>query len=252
VRRATCNVPRADVRRATCDVLCYGLRAATAPCTLHVARRTAHVARCTLHVARTRFPNPPRPAESNPREVTDAELVEQARAGDRAAFGVIVDRYQHVVYRAALAVVGRREEAEEVAQDALLRAFRSLDGFRGEASLKTWLLAITWRQALSHRRSMAVRWRRFVAAGDALPDIAAAGASHDAALAEREYRQTLAGLVARLPQKYREALMLSATGDHTFEEMSAALGVPAGTLKWRVSEARRQLRQKLARLGLER
>jgi DNA-directed RNA polymerase specialized sigma24 family protein len=46
--------------------------------------------------------------------------------------------------------------------------------------------------------------------------------------------------------------MLSATGDHTFEEMSAALGVPAGTLKWRVSEARRQLRQKLARLGLER
>ena len=183
--------------------------------------------------------------------MTDAELVEQARAGDQAAFGVLVDRYQHVVYRAALAAIGRPEEAEEVTQDALLRAFRSLDGFRGEASLKTWLLAIAWRQALSHRRSLAIRWKRFVTAGDDLPEPASAGVAQDAALADREYRRTVAGLVARLPRKYREALMLSSTGDHTFEEMSAALGVPAGTLKWRVSEARRQLREKLARLGLD-
>lgn len=184
--------------------------------------------------------------------MTDAELVEQARAGDQAAFGVLVDRYQHVVYRAALAVVGRPEEAEEVAQDALLKAFRRLDGFRGDASLKTWLLAIAWRQALSHRRSLVTRWKRFVAAGADLPEPVAAGVAHDAALADREYRRIVAALVAKLPRKYREALMLSAAGDHTFEEMSAALGVPAGTLKWRVSEARRQLREKLARLGLDR
>lgn len=210
-------------------------------------RATSHV--CTLHGQV--FPTPPRFPESNPPEVTDAELVEQARAGDQAAFGVLVDRYQHVVYRAALAVVGRPEEAEDVAQDALLKAFRRLDGFRGDASLKTWLLAIAWRQALSHRRSLVTRWRRF-AAGDDLPEPVAAGVLHDTALADREYRRIVAALVARLPPKYREALMLSATGDHTFEEMSAALGVPAGTLKWRVSEARRQLREKLARLGLDR
>ena len=184
--------------------------------------------------------------------MTDAELVEQARAGDQAAFGALVDRYQHVVYRAALAVVGRPDEAEEVTQDALLKAFRSLDGFRGDASLKTWLLAIAWRQALSHRRSLVTRWKRFVAAGDDLPEPAAASVAHDVALADREYRRIVAGLVARLPTTYREELMLSATGDHTFEEMSAALGVPSGTLKWRVSEARRQLREKLARLGLDR
>lgn len=184
--------------------------------------------------------------------MTDAELVEQARAGDATAFGVLVERYQHVVFRTALAVVGRRDEAEEVAQDAFLRAYRRLDGFRGEASLKTWLLAITWRQALSHRRTLAARWRRFAAGSDDLQDVAADGPAGDTLLADAELRRTVAGLVRALSPKYREALMLSATGDFTFDEMSQALGVPAGTLKWRVSEARRQLREKLARLGLDR
>jgi RNA polymerase sigma-70 factor (ECF subfamily) len=183
--------------------------------------------------------------------VTDAELVACARAGDPAAFGALVDRYQHVVVRAALAVVGRHDEAEEVAQEAFLRAFRRLDGFRGEASVKTWLLAITWRQALSHRRSLVTRMRRFVGpGGDEVFDPPSPDPPQDAALGDRELRRAVARAVRTLPAKYREALLLSATGDHTYEEMSQALGVPAGTLKWRVSEARRQLKRKLAGLGL--
>lgn len=182
--------------------------------------------------------------------MTDAELVEQARAGEAAAFGVLVERYQHVVFRAALAVVGRRDEADDVAQEVFLRAYRSLDGFRGEASLKTWLLSIAWRQALSHRRSLATRWRRF-SSGE-LPDVASPVAPRDAQLAGAEFRTTVAALVKTLPAKYREALMLASTGDYSFDEMSQALGVPAGTLKWRVSEARRQLREKLARMGMDR
>jgi RNA polymerase sigma-70 factor (ECF subfamily) len=184
--------------------------------------------------------------------VTDAELVERARAGDQAAFGVLVERYQHVVVRAARAVVGRQEEAEDVAQDALVRAFQHIDGFRGEASVKTWLLAITWRQALSHRRSIAARLRRLVTVtDDETPfDPPAGGRLQDQALADRDFQRTVARAVRTLPAKYREALMLSATGDHTFDEMSEALGVPAGTLKWRVSEARRRLKEKLGRQGL--
>ena len=85
-----------------------------------------------------------------------------------------------------------------------------------------------------------------------MTDIAAAGAPHDVRLADAELRQIVADLVRTLPQKYREALMLAATGDYTFDEMGEALGVPAGTLKWRVSEAKRQLRDKLTRLGLDR
>lgn len=183
--------------------------------------------------------------------MTDAELVERARAGDQAAFGVLVDRYQHVVVRAARAVVGRSEEAEDVAQDVFLRAYRRIDGFRGEASVKTWLLAITWRQALSHRRSIAARVRRFITADDDEPfDPPATTRLQDQALADVELRRTVARVVRTLPAKYREALMLCATGDHTFDEMSEAMGVPAGTLKWRVSEARKRLKQKLERLGV--
>lgn len=194
------------------------------------------------------FPTAPPLPVSNP-PVTDAELVERARAGDPAAFGALVDRYQHVVFRAALAVVGRREEAEDVAQEALVRAYRGIEGFRGDASVKTWLLAITWRQAHSHRRALAMRLRRFVGGTDAMELARSGERPADAVVADAEFRRHVARATAALPRKYREALLLSATGDHTFEEMSAALGVPAGTLKWRVSEARRLLKAKLAGLG---
>ena len=185
--------------------------------------------------------------------MTDAELVERAKAGDDAAFGILVDRYQHVVVRAVRAVVGPSDDAEDVAQEAFLRAFRSIGGFRGESSVKTWLLAIAWRQALSHRRSIAGRLRRFLAPDDdQLFDPPAIGRLPDQALADLELRRAVARGVRTLPAKYREALMLFATGDHTFDEMSQALNVPAGTLKWRVSEARRRLKQKLERLGVTR
>jgi RNA polymerase sigma-70 factor (ECF subfamily) len=155
------------------------------------------------------------------------------------------------VVRAARAVLGRYGDADDVAQEAFVRAYRHLDGFRGDASLKTWLLAITWRQALSHRRSIAARLRWLVEPGDQeAVEPPATAQLQDQALADVELRHAVARAVRTLPSKYREALMLSATGDHTVDEMSEALGVPAGTLKWRVSEARRRLREKLERLGL--
>ena len=139
--------------------------------------------------------------------MTDAELVERARAGDHAAFGLLVDRYQHVVVRAVRAVLGPSGEADDVAQEVFLRAFRRLEGFRGEASVKTWLLAIAWRQALSHRRSIASRLRRFIAAGDDAPDPPSTGRLQDQALADIELRRAVARVVRALPAKYREALM---------------------------------------------
>ena len=184
--------------------------------------------------------------------MTDAELVERARAGDHAAFGVLVDRYQHVVVRAVRAVLGPGDEADDVAQDVLLRAFRRIGGFRGEASVKTWLLAIAWRQAMSHRRSIAARLRRFIAPGDEARSIRrATGRLQDQALADigtsdARWRGSSRSAAGEVPR----GVDVGATGDHTFDEMSQALGVPAGTLKWRVSEARKRVKQKLERLGV--
>lgn len=90
-------------------------------------------------------------------DVTDEELVLLARSGDRTAFGELVERYEVVVYRAALAALRFPEDAEEASQDAFVRAWRSLPQFRGDASFRTWLLTITGNRRLVRRRRTA-RW----------------------------------------------------------------------------------------------
>lgn len=182
--------------------------------------------------------------------MSDAELIELARKGDREAFGTLVERYQQVVFRAALAALRSREDAEEVAQDALLLAFRKLDGFRGEASFKTWLLTITWNRAMDRRRRVADWLHRFVGRDDSREfDVASSEPSHETALIAEESRRDVRRMLRTLPARYRDALLLSASGDHTFEEIGRLLGVPTGTAKWRAMEGRRLLKRKLVSRG---
>jgi len=182
--------------------------------------------------------------------VSDAELVEAARQGDDAAFGQLVERYQRTVFRAAYAALGSREEAEDAAQDAFLAAYRKLHMFRGEASFKTWLLAIAWRHALDRRNRVARRVRTFFSSDEAAwADPAHPGPSQEQALVRSELRARVRDVVRTLPAKYRDALLLATSGEHTFDEIAQMLGVPTGTAKWRVVEAKRQLKHKLAGLG---
>ena len=81
--------------------------------------------------------------------VTDEELVLLARQGDPDAFDQLVARHQSAVFRAAMAALRNREDAEEVAQDAFIRAWRSLGRFRGDSSFRTWVVRITWNRAIS-------------------------------------------------------------------------------------------------------
>lgn len=182
--------------------------------------------------------------------MTDAELVELARNGDRAAFGDLVERYQQVVFRTALVALRSREDAEEVAQDAMISAYQKLDGFRGDASFKTWLLTITWNRAMDRRRR-AGDWLRRFANPDAWAtlELPSPQPSHESSLLAAESRKEVRRLLMTLPAKYREALLLSASGDHTFEEIGRMLGIPTGTAKWRAMEGRRILRKKLASRG---
>jgi RNA polymerase sigma-70 factor (ECF subfamily) len=94
--------------------------------------------------------------------VTDGDLVARARDGDQAAFGELVSRHRTAVYRAAMAALGSRAEADDAAQDAFVMAWRRLASFRGEASFRTWLLSIAWHQAINRRRGLMKWWRRTV------------------------------------------------------------------------------------------
>lgn len=181
--------------------------------------------------------------------MTDSELVDCVRQGDQGAYGVLVDRHRDAVFRTALAALGSPPDAEEVAQDSFVTAFRQIDRFRGEASFKTWLLTIAWRRALTRRRSLVRRLRLFVTSRDEWPDPPAAGPSPEQALVDGHLRAAIRTLIRSLPGDLRDALLLTATSSQTYGEVAEILGIPVGTLKWRVVEARRQLKMKLARLG---
>lgn len=186
----------------------------------------------------------------------DDELLARARAGDAAAFGELVQRFEKPVYRAALAALGSPEEAEEAAQDAFVAAFRRLATFRGESSLKTWLVAIAWRKALTRRRKLQLlRFRSGYRAAEGDPDpiegAADPGAGPQEGALGAELRERLRREIRQLPRKLRDPLLLIAGGGHSYEDAAAILRVPVGTAKWRVSEARRILRGKLRETGYE-
>jgi RNA polymerase sigma-70 factor, ECF subfamily len=187
---------------------------------------------------------------SRPAEPPDvAAALERARAGDPEAFGLLVDRFRDAVFRAALAATGSPAEAEDAAQEAFVAAYRRLDRFRGESSFKTWLLTIVWNKALDRRRAMRRTFRSLETEDGRTTDPPSLERPADAALVTASAHRAAKQLIAGLPVKLRDPLLLAASGEHSYSQMAAMLDVPIGTLKWRISEARRIVREKLQRLG---
>jgi RNA polymerase sigma-70 factor (ECF subfamily) len=184
--------------------------------------------------------------------VTDMELVERARRHDDEAWAELVHRHHVTVYRTAFAALLRAEDAEDAAQEAWVAAWQRLDGFRGNASFKTWVTSVAWRKALDRRRAV-MSWVRRLAfaphddeggfdAGQ-LPDVATPGPER--LLLGREERTRVRRALQGLPKAQRDCLMLAAGGALTYDEIAAVLGIPVGTVKWRVSEARKRLRTRM-------
>jgi RNA polymerase sigma-70 factor (ECF subfamily) len=181
-------------------------------------------------------------------------LVQQAQAGDAAAFGRLVALHQRAVFRAALAALGSPADAEDAAQDAFVMAWRRLSTFRGDAQFRTWLLTIAWRKALDRRRRLAL-WRKRTsdsAAGrsglrggepddDPLTNLAEPTADPESRAISSDAARRVRAEIGKLTPKLRDTLLLAASGDHSYEEIAAMLRVPLGTVKWRVAEARRVL-----------
>lgn len=203
--------------------------------------------------------------------VNDHELVERARLGEAAAFEALVSRHHQAARRAAIAALGSADDADDVAQEAWIAVHARLTDFQGASSFRTWLLAIVWNKALDRRRQVG-RWLRRMVSLDTPWPSSEGGATADAALnistaagaaiglsverpspERRVLNEELSGQIARLVRtlsaKLRDPLLLIGSGDYSYEEVAAMLGIPVGTVKWRVSEARRQLRAKLERLG---
>jgi len=188
-------------------------------------------------------------ATALPRETADVQRwLDQARAGDQDAFGALVDAHRRLVFRTAYAALGRREDAEDVSQEAFILAWRKLSGFRGDSAFRTWLVTITWRRALDRRRARAAWWQRMISGRDDADPLAflagdAPSPEHETLTRDRALRARRE--IRQLSPTLRDTLLLAASGDYTYEEISAMLGAPTGTIKWRVSEARRIVNARL-------
>jgi RNA polymerase sigma factor (sigma-70 family) len=175
------------------------------------------------------------------RPLDDGELIERARRGDMQAYGELVQRYQQVALRTALVVGADAQEAEDAAQEAFVKAYRALGGFRPGAPFRPWLLRIVANEARNRRRSAGRRVSLAVRVAEDRPSTDAAP-SPEAAVLAREMRASLLGAMERLGTDDRLVLAYRYFFDLSEAEMAGALGIPRGTVKSRLSRAMGRLR----------
>ena len=147
-----------------------------------------------------------------------------------------------LAFRVAYSVLRQREDAEDVAQEAFTRAYRRFRQLRDRTRFRAWLVRMTWRLALDRQRGEQRRLARDTAWADAAP----ADAPAPAGPAERLRAQELWPAIDALPPKLRMAVVLANIEGHGSDDLAALLGVPAGTVKSRLFEARRRLKEMLA------
>jgi RNA polymerase sigma-70 factor (ECF subfamily) len=174
-----------------------------------------------------------------------AEFLGRLRAGDRRAFEELVRTQQHRVYGLALRMLGDAAEAQDVAQEAFLRAHRGLAEFRGDARLSTWLYAIVSRLCLNR---LAGSERRLARHGEeALSRLTDDQPGPDQALERGELEEALHRAIGELPEERRVVVVLRDVEGLAYEEIAEILEVPVGTVRSRLHRARLDLKEKMER-----
>jgi RNA polymerase sigma-70 factor (ECF subfamily) len=174
---------------------------------------------------------------------SDAELVVRARQGDEAAFEQLVLRHQRYVFNLAYRVLGDYTEAEDMTQEAFVRVWRGLSGFRGQARFTTWLYRIVHNLCLNRLPGL----QRELLQTEPLEEVLAdPGLSPADLFAVREQMAFLHAQMDRLPEKYRLVLTLRYLQHLSYDEIAAALEMPMGTVKTHIHRARRLLRERLS------
>ncbi|HXL07190.1 MAG TPA: RNA polymerase sigma factor [Gemmatimonadales bacterium] len=185
-------------------------------------------------------PQPPQQAARIAQQ-DEADVVVRAAAGDRSAFGVLVERYAGVARRVARAVLGNPEDADDAAQDAMLSALVKLDQYDPRRPFGPWLLRIVANAATDRRRRRTVRRVEPLDAA-----LTAGGPRPDTTAERRALGERLRQALAELPERRRVAVVLFDVEGYSHAEIAAVLGIPEGTVRSEVFHARRRLRALLA------
>ncbi len=189
-------------------------------------------------------------------------LLKAFRGGDAAAFDALIGMYSAKLYKVAYALLGSRQDAEEVVQDTFLRAYRALHAFRGDSSLETWLHRIVLNLARNkyhwnHRRGDGMNVSLAADDGsdgdsgtDNERDVPDRRMAPDLILEQNEIGMNIMKALNRLPDNLRETMLLRHVNDMPYEEIAQKLDCKVGTVKSRLSRGREMLRDYLAAAGI--
>lgn len=187
--------------------------------------------------------------------LTDEELVTRAKAGDLDSFNQLVSRWERPIYALAYRTLGREEDARDVVQEAFLRAYRGLKGFKGEAKFSSWLYRITlnlcrdWSRR--ERRAPIVQVPEGTDPVELADEHVQTSESVEDLVARREMSEAVAKAMAELPEEQRTAIMLKEYHGLTFQEIAGMLDCPLSTVKTRLYQGLSVLRRRLERRQAE-
>ncbi|WEK35685.1 MAG: RNA polymerase sigma factor [Candidatus Pseudobacter hemicellulosilyticus] len=186
--------------------------------------------------------------------MTEQELIQQLRQGDDQAFRTLVESCQDLVYNTALGIVQNPADAEDVAQEVFIQVYRSIDQFKGDARLSTWIYRITTTKALDHIRSKK-RKKRFAfitslfGPGNEVlydpVDFNHPGVSLD----QKEQAAALFKMIARLPENQKSAFILHKTEELSYQEIADVMGLTVSAVESLLFRARQNLKKMLENSG---
>jgi RNA polymerase sigma-70 factor, ECF subfamily len=197
----------------------------------------------------------------------EAQLVRRVMEGDRSALGPILEHYQHRLFNVALRMVGNRDDAAEVAQEAMLKIVQNVDGYNGKAAISTWMIRITMNLSISHLRKRRLRQTASLDAeypgkgngdggggrGDAMSALRhQLVQEHEPepgeCVQQREMIAHLQNAMTRLDDDFQAVLVLRDINEMDYQEIAQALEIPVGTVKSRLFRARLALRQEMYKI----
>ncbi len=182
----------------------------------------------------------------------DLELVERSRAGDHEAFSRLVAKYEKRIYHLAFGMLGNRDDALDVTQEAFIKAYRALKGFRGGGGFHTWLYRIAYNQAIDFIRKEGRRTHvefdeTYVSGTVENPQISPSPEFNPArSLAQKELNRVVMDAIQRLPEHHRAVIVLREVEGHSYQEIARILKIRKGTVMSRLHYARQQLQADLS------
>jgi RNA polymerase sigma-70 factor (ECF subfamily) len=180
-------------------------------------------------------------------EMQDEEVVRRVLEGETALFEILMRRYNQRLYRVARAILREDGEAEDVMQDAYVRAYQHLDQFEGRAAFPTWLTRIAVHEALARKRRKG-KYEELDAMemnGDSMDIMKSSAPGPEADTAQAEVRQLLQNAIETLPLAYRSIVVMREVEEMTVAETAGTLGVSEAVVKTRLHRAHAMMRKEL-------